>query len=47
MPGLSENDPAPDHRRGRPPITLLVVIATVVIAVVVLHLTGVIGPDSH
>jgi hypothetical protein len=47
MPGLSEKDPVPDPRRGRPPIALLFVIATVVIAVVVLHLTGVIGPGSH
>jgi hypothetical protein len=45
MPGLSDNDPAPDRRR--PPIALLVVIATLVLAVVVLHLTGVIGPGSH
>jgi hypothetical protein len=47
MPSLSENDPAPEQRRNRPPIALFVVIATVVIAVVVLHLTGVIGPGSH
>ena len=47
MPGLSENDPVPEDRRGRPPVVLLVVIATLVIAVVALHLTGVIGPGTH
>ena len=47
MPGLSDNDPAPADRRARPPIALLVVIAMLVLVVVVLHLTGVIGPGSH
>jgi hypothetical protein len=47
MPELSENDPAPEDRRGRPPIALLVAIAALVIAVLVLHLTGVIGPGTH
>jgi hypothetical protein len=47
MPGLSENDPDPDHRPGRPPLTLIVAIAIIVIAVVALHLTGVIEPGAH
>jgi hypothetical protein len=46
MPGLSENDPRPEGRRGGPPIVLLVAIAVVVI-VVGLHLAGVVGPGSH
>jgi hypothetical protein len=46
MSGLSDHDPAPDHR-GRRPMALIVMIVIVIIAVVLLHLTGVIGPGSH
>jgi hypothetical protein len=42
MPTLSENDPGP-ARRGGPPIWLAALIVTAVVAVVALHLTGVIG----
>jgi hypothetical protein len=47
MSGLSDHDPAPDGRRGRPPLLVAVVIAVVVTAIVVLHLIGVLGPGSH
>jgi hypothetical protein len=43
MPTLSENDPEPT-RRGGPPVWLVALIAVVVFALVVLHLTGVMGP---
>jgi hypothetical protein len=43
----SEDDPAPDAARGRPPILLIVVIVLLVTGFVVLHLTGVVGPGSH
>ena len=42
MPTLSENDPEP-ARRGGPPVWLVALIVTAVVAVVVLHLTGVMG----
>jgi hypothetical protein len=42
MPTLSENDPEP-ARRGGPPIWLVALIVAAVVAVVALHLTGVIG----
>jgi hypothetical protein len=47
MPGLSEQDPRPGQDRGRPPIVIAAIIVVLVIAVVVLHLTGVVGPGSH
>jgi hypothetical protein len=43
MPTLSENDPEPTGRSG-PPVWLVALIAAVVFALVVLHLTGVMGP---
>lgn len=43
MPTLSQNNPGPSGRGG-PPIWLLATIALVVLVVVVLHLTGVVGP---
>jgi hypothetical protein len=43
MPTLSENDPEPAGRSG-PPVWLVAVIVVVVSALVVLHLTGVVGP---
>jgi hypothetical protein len=42
MPTLSENDPEPAGRNG-PPVWLVALIVVVVFAVVVLHLTGVVG----
>jgi anti-sigma-K factor RskA len=42
MPTLSENDPEPARRSG-PPVWLVALIVTAVVAVVALHLTGVIG----
>jgi hypothetical protein len=42
MPTLSENDPEPTGRSG-PPVWVVALIV-VVLAVVVLHLTGVVGP---
>ncbi len=44
MPTLSENDPDPTRRSG-PPVWLVATIAIVVLVVVVLHLTGVVGPQ--
>jgi len=43
MPTLSENDPEPTGRSG-PPVWLIALVAVVVFALVVLHLTGVMGP---
>jgi hypothetical protein len=43
MPTLSQNDPEPDTRRGRPPLRLIAAIVVVAIVVVALHLTGVVG----
>ena len=43
MPTLSENDPEPVRRSG-PPIWLVALFVVVVFALVVLHLTGVVGP---
>ena len=45
MPGLSENDPQPETRRG-PAVVLIVAIIVVVAIVVALHLAGVVGPGS-
>jgi hypothetical protein len=44
---LSQSDPPPDTGSTRPPLLLVVAIVLVVTAVVVLHLTGVLGPGSH
>ena len=43
MPTLSENDPEPTRRSG-PPAWLVALILVAVLAVVALHLTGVVGP---
>jgi antibiotic biosynthesis monooxygenase (ABM) superfamily enzyme len=43
MPTLSENDPEPAGRSG-PPVWFVALIVVVVFALVVLHLTGVVGP---
>lgn len=48
-PGLDEHDdaPPPGSVRSGPPVALIAIIAIVVIAFVILHLTGVVGPQSH
>jgi hypothetical protein len=43
MPSLSENDPEPAGR-SRPPTWLIAAIAALIVAIVALHLTGVVGP---
>lgn len=43
MPSLSENDPGPPVRSG-PPRLLVAAIVLLVLVVIVLHLTGVVGP---
>jgi hypothetical protein len=43
MPTLSEHDPEPTGRSA-PPIWVVAAIVLAVVVVVVLHLTGVIGP---
>jgi hypothetical protein len=43
MPMLSENDPEPARRSGLP-VWLVALVVVVVFVVVVLHLTGVVGP---
>ncbi len=43
-------DQTPDRLGGRPrrlPLIGIVVVAALVVAVIVLHVTGVIGPGSH
>ena len=46
MPGLSDNDPQPETRRGGRPVVLIVAVIVVVMIVVALHLAGVVGPGS-
>jgi hypothetical protein len=46
-PGLSDGDPTPTGGDGRPPVLIIVAITVVLIAFVVLHLTGIFGPGSH
>jgi hypothetical protein len=43
VPTLSENDPEPVGRGG-PPVWLVALIVVALFVVVVLHLTGVVGP---
>jgi hypothetical protein len=43
VPTLSGNDPEPTRRSG-PPVWLVALILVAVLAVVALHLTGVVGP---
>jgi hypothetical protein len=45
MTNLPNNDPEATRRSG-PPVWLVALIAVVVTVVVVLHLTGVVGPGS-
>jgi hypothetical protein len=45
MSGLSDHDPPPEGGTRRPP--LLLVLAVVLIALVALHLGGVVGPGAH
>jgi hypothetical protein len=40
---MSLNDPEPE-RRGGPPAWLVALIAVAVLAIIALHLTGVVGP---
>jgi hypothetical protein len=44
---LSEHDPPSTGTRSGPPVLLVALILIVVIAFVVLHLTGILGPESH
>ena len=45
---LSHSDPPSNARAGnRPPIVLIVIVVLLITGVVVLHLTGVVGPGSH
>jgi hypothetical protein len=45
---LSEHDPPTDSAAAnRAPLLLVIVVVLLVTAVVVLHLTGVLGPGSH
>jgi hypothetical protein len=46
-PDSPTNDPPPERARSRPPIAIVLAIAAIIIAIVVLHLTGVVGPGSH
>jgi hypothetical protein len=47
-PGLlSQSDPDPGPRTGRPPIWLIVIVVLILAAMIVLHLTGAVGPGSH
>jgi hypothetical protein len=41
----SDLDPEPDARRTGPPVWLIATIVVAVLIVVVLHLTGVVGPS--
>ncbi len=47
IPGLSEHDPPPDDGRGGPRVIVLVAIVVAVLILVLLHLTGVVGPGSN
>jgi hypothetical protein len=45
---LSEHDPPNDSATARrPPLLLVIIVVAVVTGLVVLHLTGVLGPGSH
>jgi hypothetical protein len=45
---LSEHDPPTDGAAtNRPPLPIVIAVVLLVTAVVVLHLTGVLGPGSH
>lgn len=46
-PTLSQSDPPPTRGRSGPPVLLVAVIVVAIVAMVVLHLTGVLGPGSH
>lgn len=46
--GLSEHDPPTDgSATNRAPLLLVIIVVLIVTGVVVLHLTGVLGPGSH
>ena len=44
---LSQSDPEPARTTGRPPIWLMIIVVLLLAGVIVLHLTGVVGPGSH
>ena len=46
-PSLSPSDPSAPRGRSGPPVLLVAVLVVAIVAMVVLHLTGVLGPGSH
>lgn len=44
---LSRSDPEPPRTTGRPPIWLIIIAMLLLAAVIVLHVTGAVGPGSH
>ena len=48
VPGLlSQSDPEPARTSGRPPLWLMILVVLLLAAVIVLHLSGAVGPGSH
>ena len=46
-PGLSEHDPPPNDARGGPRAIVVIAIAAAALILVLLHLTGVVGPGTN